>query len=100
HTRWPRDWSSDVCSSDLTITDDGVWKLPEGDAFYAYLLRKNTTTRMKPEDLHDLGLREVARIEAEMRALLDANGFAGQSIGASRSEERRVWNEVVMWCGR
>ncbi len=63
-----------------TTTDDGVWKLPDGDAFYAYALRKNTTTSMPPAEVHDLGLREVARIEAEMRTLLDANGFAGRPI--------------------
>ena len=64
-----------------TTTDDGVWKMPEGDAFYAYALHENTTTTMKPNDVHDLGLREVARIETEMRGILDANGFAGTSIG-------------------
>src|SRR5438105_188969 len=64
-----------------TTTDDGVWKLPDGDAFYAYALHSNTTTNMAPNDVHDLGLREVTRIEAEMRAILDANGFAGQPIG-------------------
>ena len=66
-----------------TTTDDGVWKLPDGDAYYAYLLRENTTTALKPDEVHELGLREVARIEAEMRAILDANGFAGQPIGQS-----------------
>jgi uncharacterized protein (DUF885 family) len=64
-----------------TTTDDGVWKLPDGDAFYAYALRKNTTTTLKPEEVHDLGLQEVARIEGEMRTLLDANGYAGRKIG-------------------
>jgi uncharacterized protein (DUF885 family) len=64
-----------------TTTDDGVWKLPDGDAFYAYALRRNTTTTLKPEEVHDLGLREVSRIEGEMRALLDANGYAGRPIG-------------------
>jgi uncharacterized protein (DUF885 family) len=64
-----------------TTTDDGVWKLPEGDAFYAFALRRNTTTTMPPQEVHDLGLREVARIEAEMRAILDANGFPGRPIG-------------------
>ena len=66
-----------------TATDDGVWKLPDGDAFYAYALHSNTTTNMAPSDVHELGLREVTRIEGEMRALLDANGFAGQPIGAA-----------------
>jgi uncharacterized protein (DUF885 family) len=64
-----------------TTTDDGVWKMPDGDAYYAYALRKNTTTTLKPEEVHDLGLREVARIETEMRAILDANEFAGRPIG-------------------
>jgi len=66
-----------------TTVDDGVWKLPDGDAFYAYALHSNTTTNMAPSDVHELGLREVTRIEGEMRALLDANGFAGQPIGAA-----------------
>jgi len=64
-----------------TTTDDGVWKLPDGEAFYAYALRKNTTTTLRPDEVHDLGIREVARIEAEIRAILDANGFAGRPIG-------------------
>src|SRR5438477_10353632 len=64
-----------------TTTDDGVWKLPDGDAFYAYKLHENTTTKLKPDEVHELGLREVARIEGEMRAILDANGFTGQPIG-------------------
>jgi len=72
-----------------TTTDDGVWKLPDGDAFYAYALRKSTTTTLKPDEVHDLGLREVARIEAEMRALLDANGFAGRPIAEAMEELRK-----------
>jgi uncharacterized protein (DUF885 family) len=66
-----------------TTTDDGVWRLPNGDAFYAYALKSNTTTSMPPNEVHELGLREVTRIEAEMRAILDANGFSGQPIGAA-----------------
>ena len=66
-----------------TTTDDGVWKLPDGDAFYAYQLRQNTTTTLNPVEIHALGAAEVARIEGEMRALLDANGFAGQPIGVA-----------------
>ena len=66
-----------------TTTDDGVWKLPNGDAFYTYALKSNTTTNMPPNEVHDLGLREVTRIEGEMRAILDANGFAGQPIGTA-----------------
>src|SRR5438132_3101903 len=64
-----------------TTTDDGVWKLPDGDAYYAYCLHENTTTTLRPDEVHEVGLREVARIEEEMRTLLAANGFAGQPIG-------------------
>jgi uncharacterized protein (DUF885 family) len=53
-------------------TDDGVWKLPDGDAFYAWALRSETTTDMTPPEVHALGLAEVARIEAQMSALLAA----------------------------
>lgn len=61
-----------------TTTDDGVWKLPEGEAYYAYMLRQNTSLPLQPAEIHALGVSEVERIEAEMRAILDANGFAGQ----------------------
>ncbi len=64
-----------------TTTDDGVWKMPDGDAFYAYVLHENTTTTLPPNEVHELGLREVSRIEAEMRAILDGNGFANTPIG-------------------
>ena len=55
-------------------TDDGVWKLPDGDAYYAWRLRNQTTTNMTPQQVHELGLAEVARIEAEMQAILSAQG--------------------------
>jgi uncharacterized protein (DUF885 family) len=54
--------------------DDGVWKLPDGEAYYAWRLRNETTTTMTPQQVHDLGLAEVARIEVEMRAILAAQG--------------------------
>ena len=64
-----------------TTTDDGVWKMPDGDAFYAYVLHENTTTTLPPNEVHELGLREVSRIETEMRAILDGNGFVNTPIG-------------------
>ena len=64
-------------------TDDGVWKLPDGDAYYAYRLRSETTTTMTPQAVHDLGLAEVARIEDEMSRSLAAQGQlqAGETPG-------------------
>ncbi|CAN5564337.1 DUF885 domain-containing protein [soil metagenome] len=63
-----------------TTTDDGVWKLPDGEEFYAYVLRQYTTVPLNPAEIHAIGVAEVERIEGEMRAILDANGFAGQPI--------------------
>ncbi|MCG3165173.1 MAG: hypothetical protein POELPBGB_00935 [Bacteroidia bacterium] len=53
---------------------DGVWKLPEGDKWYAFQLRSNTTTDMTPEEVYQLGVSEVGRIEKEMRTILDSIG--------------------------
>jgi uncharacterized protein (DUF885 family) len=55
--------------------DAGVWKLPDGDAYYAYLLRSETTTDLSAEEIHQLGLAEVARIQGEMRAIFAELGY-------------------------
>jgi uncharacterized protein (DUF885 family) len=46
--------------------EPGIWALPDGTARYAYAVEQTTTTRMRPEDIHQLGLREVARDRALM----------------------------------
>jgi len=56
--------------------DDGVWKLPDGAAYYAHRLRSNTTTEFTPEQVHEIGLQEVARIEGEMAAILQGLGHS------------------------
>ncbi len=58
--------------------DAGVWKLPDGDAYYAYLLRRETSTELTPAEIHQLGLDEVARIEAEMRTALAELGYPAE----------------------
>jgi uncharacterized protein (DUF885 family) len=58
-----------------TTTDDGVWKLPQGDEFYAFMLQMMTTSEMTPEEIHQLGLSEVDRIQGEMREILAAEGY-------------------------
>jgi len=57
---------------------DGVWKLPRGEAYYASQLA-NFTTRddMTAQQIHDIGLAEVARIHDEMRQIMDTVGFEG-----------------------
>ena len=58
-------------------TDDGVWRFPEGAAYYASQLKNYTTTELSPEQIHALGLAEVARIHGEMTALMQPLGFHG-----------------------
>jgi uncharacterized protein (DUF885 family) len=59
----------------------GVGRLPDGAAFYAELLRQSTTTDYTPDQIHTLGLSEVARIVTEMDVLLKAQGLATGSVG-------------------
>jgi uncharacterized protein (DUF885 family) len=65
-----------------TTGNHGVWSLPDGDAFYAWAVRQQTTTNMTPDQVHALGLAEVARIEAEMDVILRAEGLVEGSVGA------------------
>ena len=55
--------------------NDGVWALPDGDRYYQYMVESQTTTSLKAADIHETGLSEVARIGAEMDAILTATGF-------------------------
>lgn len=54
-----------------------VSDLPGGEAYYAWLVRSHTTTDMTPDQVHDLGLREVARIRAAMETVKAEAGFTG-----------------------
>lgn len=64
-----------------TTGNNGVWALPDGAAFYAWSARMHTSTDMTPAQIHQLGLDEVARIEAEMNTILVGEGLAEGSIG-------------------
>ncbi|WP_338589486.1 DUF885 domain-containing protein [Shewanella khirikhana] len=56
---------------------DGVWKLPDGNAFYNNALKRTTTTDMDAIAIHELGLKEVERIHNEMRDIMKEVGFKG-----------------------
>lgn len=60
-------------------TDDaGVWKFPDGYNYYAQTVRQYTTTGLSPEQVHQIGLQEVARIQAEMDTLIKTQiGYKG-----------------------
>lgn len=59
---------------------DGAWKLPDGDAYYAYSLKNTTTTDLKPEEIFSIGDKEVSRIHDEMRGIMKQVGFKGDNI--------------------
>lgn len=63
---------------DRATDDAGVWKLPDGDAYYRWALRWHTTTDLGPDEIHALGLAEVERIREAMRA---AFARAGRDVG-------------------
>jgi uncharacterized protein (DUF885 family) len=60
------------CRTTASLAD-----LPKGADWYAYRVRDITTTSLKPKEIHELGLKEVARIQSEMRALMKEVGFEG-----------------------
>lgn len=80
-------------------TDDGVWKLPDGEAYYRYLLKLYTTTDISPEDVYQTGLKEVDRIEKEMWSILRNEGYSdttrnvGEIIQDLSREERFLFPE-------
>lgn len=55
----------------------GVWDLPEGDAYYEYLIRKYTAPGLTADEIHEIGLSEVHRIHAEKSRLKQQLGFEG-----------------------
>ncbi|MBA4135933.1 MAG: DUF885 domain-containing protein [Opitutus sp.] len=61
----------------IATTDDGAWKFPHGAEYYDFTLRNFTTTNLTAKEIHAIGLREVARIHAEMTAIKDRVGFTG-----------------------
>ncbi|MEQ3744773.1 MAG: DUF885 domain-containing protein [Henriciella sp.] len=60
-----------------TNTDDGAWKLANGDDYYTDRLAQMTTTDMTADEIHDLGLAEVARIHGEMEAIMTQVNYEG-----------------------
>ncbi|MBN1238385.1 MAG: DUF885 domain-containing protein [Gammaproteobacteria bacterium] len=65
---------------DLENTDEaaaGVWQLPEGEAYYEERLASSTTTDLTAEEIHRIGLAEVARIRTEMESIKEQVGFDG-----------------------
>ena len=60
---------------DKSNNDAGVWKFPDGEEFYNYMLQVNTTTNMTADEIHAIGLAEVDRIQGEILDILAAEGY-------------------------
>lgn len=58
-------------------TDDGAWRFPDGAAYYAERLASYTTTGLSADQIHQIGLDNVARIHGEMKAIMEKTGFRG-----------------------
>jgi uncharacterized protein (DUF885 family) len=56
-------------------TDPGIWSIPGGDKYYAFRVRQSTTTDLTPDQIHQIGLDEVKRDEAEMLTIAQKLGF-------------------------
>ncbi|EDX81703.1 MULTISPECIES: DUF885 domain-containing protein [Brevundimonas] len=61
----------------LADSDAGVWRLPQGEAYYNARLQLSTTTDLTADQIHQIGLDEVARIQAEMEVIKAQVGFTG-----------------------
>ncbi len=63
-------------------TEAGQWALPRGEEIYADALKAATTTAFTPDEVHQLGLQQVAEISAELDIILKAQGLTKGSVGA------------------
>jgi uncharacterized protein (DUF885 family) len=60
---------------------DGIWRVPHGDEIYAVALEQATTTRFTPDEVHRMGLAQVAEISAQLDAILKSQGYSRGSVG-------------------
>ena len=100
--------------------EPGLWALPDGAARYAFAVEQATTTRMSPEEIHQLGLREVARDRARMLQIAKKLGYADlksfdaaiakdpklhpksreQMLALYREHIDRMWAKLPQYFGR
>lgn len=64
---------------------DGIWRVRDGDAIYAMALAHATTTSLSPEEVHRIGLEQVADLTARLDTVLKATGYSEGSVGARLS---------------
>lgn len=83
---------------EVVTTNHGVWMLPDGDRYYDYMLRQNTTTDLTADQIHELGLSEVTRLQAEMDTILKEQGYTGGTVAermtALNAEDRFLYPDT------
>lgn len=74
------------------VHEGGVWRLPDGEAYYQFGIRSNTTTGMTGDEVHRTGLEQVAELQAQVDVLLRAQGYTqgtvGERLNALNREDR------------
>ena len=63
------------------VHDAGVWRLPDGAAYYNWGIRSNTTTAMTGEEIHRMGIAQVAELHGQLEPMLRAAGYTQGSVG-------------------
>jgi len=72
----------------------GLWKLPDGDKYYAYCLKFHTSSAMSPKKVFKLGQKEVKVLQKKARILLDSLGISGDTtFGALMIQYRATWQD-------
>ena len=85
----------------IATNDAGVWKFSNGTEYYTYALRRQTTTELTAEQIHDLGLREVTRLQSEIRTIAKELGYPTNAsisdiIGRAARDSGVLQNEQIV----
>jgi uncharacterized protein (DUF885 family) len=82
-----------------TRAGDGAWRLPDGEAIYAEALRQATTTNFSPAEVHQMGLAQVAEINAELDTILKGAGYTqgtvGERLAALNKDPKQLYADTV-----
>ena len=62
-------------------SEAGIWAKPDGEAYYDWALRAGTTTTMSPDEVHQMGLDELASLQARMEPILQSIGYTQGTVG-------------------
>ena len=72
--------------------DPGIWALPDGDAYYRLLVKESTTTNLTPAQIHQIGLDEVKRDEAELQTVAQKLGFPDvKALRAASAKDPKLY---------